>query len=132
MNVVALWADATLAGYGSGFFASYLQWQELGAQVKKGSKGSFIVFYREIKPEDAPQLFADDDGEGPQKRFVAKASHVFNADQVEGWTPPGVTEPTTPVEVLGKVEAFVQSTKAEIRHGGSIACYRPGVACSPA
>ena len=124
VNVVALWAEASLVGFGSGHWASYLQWQELGAQVRKGERGSTIVFYRETEPEDAPQLFTVEEN-GPAKRFVAKAFRVFNAQQVEGWTPPGQPEPLAKVDVLSHVEDVIAGTNATIRNGGSIACYRP-------
>ena len=126
VNVVALWAEAALVGFGSGHWASYLQWQELGAQVRKGERGSTIVFYREMEPEDATQQIAGDDS-GPTKRFVAKAFRVFNAEQVDGWTPPGQPEATGIVETLRRVDRLVAGTEATIRHGGTLACYRPGL-----
>jgi antirestriction protein ArdC len=85
------------------------------------------VFYREIKPDDAPQLFEGTAGDEASRRFVAKASRVFNADQVEGWSPPGLVEASQPVEILSKVETFIKMTEAKIRHGGSVACYRPAL-----
>ena len=33
VNVVALWVAADACHYSSGYWASYKQWQELGAQV---------------------------------------------------------------------------------------------------
>jgi len=121
--VVALWAEAALAPYGSGHWASYLQWQQLGAQVRKGEHGSTIVFYRKIEPEDPPQLFADEES-GPARRFVAKAFRVFNAEQVDGWKPPGRPDIPFGVEALSKVDEFIAATDATIRHGGTMACYR--------
>ena len=123
INVVALWAEAALAPYGSGHWASYLQWQQLGAQVRKGEHGSTIVFYRKIEPEDPPQLFADEES-GPARRFVAKAFRVFNAEQVDGWKPPGRPDIPFGVEALSKVDEFIAATDATIRHGGTMACYR--------
>ncbi|MHA4875765.1 ArdC-like ssDNA-binding domain-containing protein, partial [Enterococcus faecium] len=64
--------------YQSGFWASYKQWQEMGAQVRQGERGTTIIFYKEL----APSSEAEDD-----RRFVAKASHVFNAAQVSSWQP---------------------------------------------
>jgi len=126
VNVVALWAEAALGGFASGYWASYLQWQELGAQVRKGEHGSTIVFYREIEDEYPLQLFAEEEG-SPAKRFVARAFSVFNAEQVDGWRPPGQPEASTPVEILGRVDRLVAGTQATIRHGGTLACYRPGL-----
>jgi antirestriction protein ArdC len=126
INVVALWAEAMLVGFASGYWASYLQWQQLGAQVRKGERGSTIVFYREIESDDRPSLFADE-GASRAKKFVAKAFRVFNADQVDGWTPAGQPPPSARVDMLEAVDRLVAGTEAEIRHGGSLACYRPGL-----
>ncbi|HZL20085.1 MAG TPA: zincin-like metallopeptidase domain-containing protein [Polyangia bacterium] len=123
VNVVALWAEATLVGFGSGHWASYLQWQGLGAQVRQGERSSTVVFYREIEPEDPPALFSVEES-GPAKRFVVRASPVFNSEQVDGWRPPGQPDVTNPVETLGRVDRLVVGTEASIRHGGTLACYR--------
>lgn len=125
VNVIALWAEAALVGFGSGYWASYLQWQELGAQVRKGERGSTIVFYREMVREDQPQLFAVEE-DGPA-RFVARAFRVFNAEQVEGWMTPDQPDAPAEMEVLDKVERLVAGTGAVIRHGGTLACYRPSL-----
>jgi len=48
---------------------------------------------------------------------------------VDGWTPPGQPEATGIVETHGKVDRLVAGTEATICHGGTIACYRPGLDC---
>lgn len=68
VNILSLW----LAGYGDNRWASYNQWQSVGAQVKKGERGTPIIFYKVIEREDA------------DNRLVLKGSRVFNAEQVEG------------------------------------------------
>ncbi|MBX3435762.1 MAG: ArdC family protein, partial [Pirellulales bacterium] len=45
VNVLLLWATAEAKGYGSGLWATYKQWQELGAQVRKGEKSTHVVFW---------------------------------------------------------------------------------------
>lgn len=117
VNVVALWAEALTGGYGSGRWATFQQWKQLGAQVRRGEHGATIVVY---KPAGAKR--EEDDEEGAGGRLLARAFRVFNADQVDGWTepaPPAKDE----VAVLGQVEAFVVKTCAWIRHGGDVACY---------
>lgn len=118
VNVIALWAAAVTAGYGTGWWASYRQWARLGAQVRRGEHGSVIVFYNRLNT--AP---TDDLDDSDQYRLVARASRVFNLDQVHGWTPPESAKPSM-VETLSEVEAFVAATKALIVHGGATACYR--------
>jgi antirestriction protein ArdC len=118
VNVVALWAEAAMSGYGTGWWASYRQWERLGAQVRRGEHGTVIVFYNRLTT--AP---TDDLDESDRYRLVARASRVFNLDQVSGWCPPGAA-PVSMVETLAEVEAFVSVTKAVVVHGGSRACYR--------
>src|SRR5271154_3022276 len=48
VNVLALWATAEEKGYTSGTWGTYRQWAEIGAQVKKGERAAFIVFYKEL------------------------------------------------------------------------------------
>ena len=49
INVVALWAQASTKLYPSGYWASYEQWRKLGAQVRKGERGSLIIFYKKAR-----------------------------------------------------------------------------------
>lgn len=118
VNVVSLWAQAATRLYPSGYWASYEQWRKLGAQVRKGERGSLIIFYKKLDGEAEPEA---DEAEAP--RIVLRHSHVFNAYQVEGWDvplPPWRSE----VEINEQVAAFVAATKADIRHAGYEACYR--------
>ncbi len=46
VNIVALWAAAEHRGFATGYWATYKQWSLLGGQVRKGEKGSVIVFYK--------------------------------------------------------------------------------------
>ncbi len=122
VNVLALWATAATRGFRSGHWATYRQWRELDAQVRKGERGAVIVFYKTVPPEKGDQ---DDDNEkAGQPRLIARASWAFNADQVEGWTPPP-SQQRSEVEIRDHVEAFIKATRADIRHGGDIACYDP-------
>jgi antirestriction protein ArdC len=122
VNIVALWVEGAFKSYASNLWATYRQWQKLGAQVRKGEHGAVIVFYKEIELENG----SDDGGDGDSNRprLIAKASRVFNSEQVEGWQPPK-PEILSEFEIKDNVEAFVQATRADIRHGGYIACYRP-------
>ncbi len=120
INVVSLWVAAECLGYTAPVWATYRQWSELGAQVRKGEKSSLVVFYKEYESEPDPEK-ADDDG----KRRVARASHVFNASQVDGYTAPDARQPLGPIERLEAVDRFIAATGASIQHGGDRAFYRP-------
>lgn len=118
INVIALWAQSNLSGFASGWWGTYRQWQKVGAQVKQGAKGSTIVFFKRIEDGDEQDERGD-----PKTRLIARASRVFNADQVAGWEPPRTSLQTGSAETLESVETFVVATKALIRHGGPLACY---------
>lgn len=124
VNVVALWVCAAVKRYVSGHWASYKQWQSLGAQVRKGERGATIVFYKQL---DQQELAVDDqnsvNGEASPIRFVARASHVFNVEQVDGWEAP-VPKVKSPAVINEEVAAFIQAIGADVRHGFEMAVYR--------
>lgn len=121
INVVALWVEGLQRGFPSGSWATYRQWRKLGGQVRKGERGSLIVFYKEAEPEPAQ---ADDTEADPKPRLIARASWVFNAAQVDGWAAPQRPQQNE-VEAIEHVERFVSGLGADIRHGGEEACYHP-------
>lgn len=116
INVIALWAQACGHGFKTGYWATYRQWQEVGAQVVKGEKASTIVFFK--RTENEPDV-----GDEPRFRLFARASRVFNADQVAGWTPPEERRAPGNAEITETVECFVRATRAEVKRGGTMACY---------
>ncbi len=52
VNTVALWALAHCQQFGHGLWGTYRQWQDQGAQVRKGEKSSIIIFYRDLEPSE--------------------------------------------------------------------------------
>lgn len=121
INILTLWIDAQMRGYGSSLWASYQQWQKLGAQVRKGEKGSMVVFYRRIENEASEP---EDHDQAPKLRFVVRAAHVFNRQQVDGYGEPG--EAPRSFDPIAEVDAFVQAVKATVLHGFARAQYCHG------
>lgn len=78
INTLVLWISAEVNGFASPYWLTFNQAKELGACVKKGSKGTKVVVY---KPA---QEAADDDSEEEGRRAFARCYSVFNADQIEG------------------------------------------------
>ena len=111
-----------MSGYSSPIWGSFKQWQELGGNVKKGEKGTQVVFYsqitkNEIKPTDP----------NPESNTYAllKSYYVFNIDQVEGLE---VENPAPVIAEFNPVPALddrIAKTGAQISHGGGRAFYRP-------
>lgn len=124
-NVLLLWMDADEKKFEHQVWATYRQWEELGAQVRKGEKSSTIVKYGEWTPKaDREAAAAAGDDAEARKRLYARAAHVFNVDQVDGYAI-APTAPRADLTVrLAHVDDFVRSTGAEIREGGQRAFYR--------
>ena len=122
INIVSLWVAAECLGYSAPVWATYRQWSELGCQVRKGEKSSLVVFYKEYETDPNPDD-SDDDG----KRRVARASYVFNAAQVDGYTRPDAPQPLGAIERLLAVDRFIAATGARVEHGGDRAYYRPSM-----
>lgn len=119
VNILALWAETQLRRYPTGHWATYRQWQELGAQVRKGERGTTVLYYKQLPLE------AEDAETGEtvtDYRLIARAFAVFNGAQVNGWTP-WEQEPVNLVETHRLVEDFIDATGADIRSAGSRAYY---------
>jgi len=62
------------------YWLTYKQAQELGGNVKKGEKGSMVIFYKSYKRKG--------DGEDEPDRRCLRYYKVFNLDQIEGIAAP--------------------------------------------
>jgi antirestriction protein ArdC len=122
LNVLTLWIDGETAGFATGRWATYRQWSEHGAQVRKGERGTPVFFWQKRNTDSADQSDGDD---RRRAGFVAKAFTVFNADQVNG-APPETTPVLSDDLRIAEADAFVRRVGADIRHGGDRAYYSPG------
>lgn len=115
VNILSLWVASENKHFTSGIWGTYRQWAEIGAQVRKGEKSTYIVFYKEI---------ASTSDHEDSTRLIARATPVFSAEQVDGYAPEPV-EAATPIDPIESAETFVAATGATIQHGGDKAYYRP-------
>lgn len=120
VNVLSLWIDAQMKNYPTALWASYKQWQQLGAQVRKSERGAMVVFFKRIETKPGDE---EDHDRRRDLRFVARASYVFNAAQVEGYEPEQVALSST-FQRIAEVDAFVKAVNARVEHGRSVAKYR--------
>jgi antirestriction protein ArdC len=128
VNVLVLWAAAEVGAYPTGVWATYRQWSALGAQVRKGERGSLVVFWKVYDRADAEE--GDDatpederDGRG-DRRFFARGYTVFNAAQVDGYVVPA--GPQLPEgERDAQAERCFDALGIATVYGGSRAFYRP-------
>ena len=130
INVLVLWAAQLEKGYGSNQWASYRQWQGRGAQVRKGERAAIVVFYKTvhaaITTEGGNPVIDDDGNPATRDIYFARASSVFNAEQVDGYTAEVERPVDKPLaERMDSAERFVSATRAVIRFGGTRAFYAP-------
>jgi len=123
INTVCLWAAAQAKGYERGEWATYQQWQEKSAQVRKGEKATTIVFWK-FANNAAETEDGDESPKSGSRLLFTRGYSVFNAAQVDGYIPKA--EPDMPMpERIERAEAFFQAISANVRHGGNRAYYAP-------
>jgi len=123
INILMLWATAELQGYDCPFWMTFKQAAELGGHVKKGERGSPVVYASSFSKRET-----NDEGEenDEQVRFL-KEYTVFNALQCEGlperFLAVSQALKTQPPARIEQAERFFANTHADIRHGGNRAYY---------
>ena len=112
MNIMLLWCSAAAQGFTDSRWLTYKQAQKLGAQVRKGEKGTTAIFYKTLEKETEV-------GE-VEKIPMLKSFTVFNAEQIEGLTLEEETapQPVAEFDPLPLVENLFQRTGAKITERG--------------
>jgi antirestriction protein ArdC len=124
VNVPLLWAAAEAFGFASPIWATYKQWQERGAQVRKGEKSTLVIFWKRIEVAANDN---DDDDDPIETRLIARGYSVFNAAQVTGFEPKAIATKgeLTELQRVELAERYFRNTGSIIRHGGARAYYSP-------
>jgi antirestriction protein ArdC len=126
INVLMLWSAADEKGYSAPIWMTFKQALELDAHVRKGEKGSLVVYADKIIRTET------DDATGEENERAIpylKSYTVFNVEQIEGLAEHYYARPqpkTDTLQRIARAEAFFAATGADIRHGGSSAYYSLG------
>lgn len=124
INVIMLWVAALERGYSCPIWLTYKQAKEIGGQVKKGEKGSLVVYSSTLTRTET-----DEKGEEAEKKIpFMKSYSVFNAEQIDGLPGHFYARPEAQqneIERIDAAETFFKQTGAEIRHDGDRAYYAP-------
>lgn len=124
INVVLLWLAAVQQRFTCPLWMTYRQAAELGGQVRRGEKGSIVVYASSFTRRET-----DDDGaEHAYDVPFLKSYSVFNCEQIDGLPAHyyAKAEPMLhPVQRIERAERFFAATGADIRHGGGLAYYSP-------
>lgn len=119
VNILALWFNQQASKFTANEWATFKQWQAKGANVRKGEKGSKVVFYKTLHIEEK-----NDQGELENSKIpMLKVYTVFNACQIEGYETQQLAPAIDLVSRLELVDRFCTATKADIRHGEARAYY---------
>ena len=121
VNVVALWVAAQSAGYGTGVWGTFRQFQAIGARVRKGERATTVVFWKQAPSRCQEDQSDDKDARKPL--LFARAFSVFNCAQVESYAPPAATA-VPPGERNPAADAFVAALNIPIAYGAFDAHYR--------
>ena len=80
INILMLWAEAMDKGFTAPIWMTFRQASELNAHVRKGEKGSLVVYANSIMRTEE-----DDKGEETEREIhYMKGYTVFNVEQVRG------------------------------------------------
>ncbi len=121
INILSLWACQQENSYATPEWATFRQWQTVGAQVRKGEKGSLTVFF---KAADSSCSAAENDDQQTRRHFITKAAYVFNVAQVDGYEPPPPPI-LTPIDRHHAADMFIRASTATIHHDSDHASYIP-------
>ena len=124
--MLILWGAVIERGFSNQSWLTFRQALGLGGNVRKGERGTTVVYADRFTPEDERRR-AEQTGEEPGAIPFLKRFTVFNTDQCEGLSeeiakvapppPPGLIEP--------QAEALIAATGADFRIGGARAFYSP-------
>lgn len=127
VNILLLWGAVIEHGYETQGWLTFRQAQKAGGQVRRGERGTTVVFADKFTPK-AEQERAAREGDAPGAVPFLKRFTVFNVDQCEGLeTLAAAPAPLPERQVIPHVEALVAATRADFRIGGHEAYYAPAL-----
>jgi antirestriction protein ArdC len=126
INILILWGSVIEHEFAGQSWLTFRQALTLGGHVRKGERGTTVVYADRFVPADEKRR-ARETGEEAQAVPFLKRFTVFNTDQCDGLPAdiattappplPGMIEPT--------VEALIKATGIDFRIGGNRAFYAP-------
>jgi antirestriction protein ArdC len=122
LNTMILWGAAEAKGYRHQTWMTFNQAKALGGCVRKGEKGTQVVYWGRFDPKGEGDEGTDDKGV-----LFAKAYSVFNVGQIDGLPDRffADVEPLPEVERIDAAECWVAGIGADVRHGGNRAFFSP-------
>lgn len=126
INILLLWGAAIESGFSSQVWLTFKQALSLGGAVRRGERGSMVVYADKFIPKDEQERAAKEGSAAKVVPFLKRYT-VFNATQCEG-LPDGIAQGATPLpecETIDRAEHLIKATGADFRIGGDRAFYVP-------
>lgn len=124
INIPLLWMEQHERGFASSRWMTYRQAQAKDAQVRKGEKGTTIVFFKSL--ERGTGEIDTSTGETKTDRIpMLRTFTVFNLDQIEGIDSPVPDIQSEGFDPIQSAEGMLRASGVVIHEGGSRAFYRP-------
>jgi antirestriction protein ArdC len=122
INVLSLWESALSQHFTAPIWMTFNQAKERGATVRKGSRGTLVVYADRLTRTET----FENGAECERDIYFMKGYTVFNVEQIEGLPPHFYATATATLDPVQRIEAadrFFANTGADIRHGGNHAYY---------
>jgi len=123
INILSLWVSALSQNFAAPIWMTYRQATELSGHVRKGEKGSLVVYANAITRTERD----DETGEDIALEIpYMKGYTVFNVEQIEGLPEifyAKVAPAHDPIARIEHAESFFANLGATMKHGGNRAYY---------
>jgi antirestriction protein ArdC len=126
INILILWGAVVERGFAGQSWLTFRQALSLGGHVRKGERGTTVVYADRFVPVDEKRR-ASENGEEAQAIPFLKRFTVFNTDQCDDLPSEIATAapPPPPSLIEPKVEHLIKATGIDFRIGGTRAFYVP-------
>ena len=124
VNVLILWGAVIERGFSGQSWLTFRQALSLGGNVRKGERGTTVVYADRFVPDDERRRAAETGDEAQAIPFLKRFT-VFNTDQCEGLPEDVASVGPLPPQALiePQAEALIAATGAKFCIGGARAFY---------
>lgn len=126
VNILILWGAVIEHGYPSQSWLTFRQALEAGGSVRKGERGTTVVYADRFVPESEKARAVENGGDAKAVSFLKRFT-VFNVAQCEGLRP-GLAADPAPLperEIVPLAESVIAASGVDFRMGGDRAFYVP-------
>ena len=126
INVLILWGAVVQHGFPTQSWLTFRQALDLGGNVRKGERGTTVVYADRFVPDDERRRSRETGDEAIAIPFLKRFT-VFNAAQCDGLPDDLVVVPPPVPEglIIPEVETLIRASGADLRLGGDKAFYAP-------